>query len=148
MMVSFENRPALFPLIDEVLSFDREIGEFFGPSIAPAAFREHTSVPRMDVTEGKENVVVSVELPGVSKEDVKINLENDILSISGERKEKGAQEGTKQIARERWAGKFSRTVRLPYDVEASAVHAELADGLLTVVLPKAESAKPREIAVR
>jgi len=148
MMVSFENRPALFPLIDEVLSFDSEMGELFGHPIAPAAFREHTSVPRMDVTEGKENVVVSVELPGVSREDVKINLENDLLSISGERKEKDAQEGTKQIARERWAGKFSRTVRLPYDVEASAVQAELADGLLTVVLPKAESAKPREIAVR
>ncbi|HUI11570.1 MAG TPA: Hsp20/alpha crystallin family protein [Bacteroidota bacterium] len=148
MLISFESRPAMIPLIDEVLSFDREFGELFGQSFAPAAFRENVSMPRMDVTEGKDNVVVSVELPGISKEDVKIDLENDLLSISGNRNEKGQQGGTKQIARERWTGKFSRTIRLPYDVERSAVSAELSDGLLTVVLPKAESAKPREIAVR
>jgi len=148
MLVRFENRPAGFPIIDEMLSFDREIGELFAPSIAPVAFRENGFVPRMDVAEGKDDVVVTMELPGVSKEDVRISLDKDLLSITGERKEKAKSDGAKQIASERWAGKFSRTLRLPYEVEASAVSAGLADGLLTVVLPKAESAKPREIAVR
>jgi len=148
MLVRFENHPAAFPLIDEMLSFDSEIGELFGPSFSPVAFHERSFVPRMDVAERKDDVVVSVELPGVSKEDVRINLEKDLLSITGERKEKPKSDAAKQITSERWTGKFSRTLKLPYEIETAAVSAELADGLLTVVLPKAESAKPREIAVR
>jgi len=148
MLVRFESHPAVFPLIDDMISFDREIDGLFGPTIAPVSVREGMFVPRMDVVEGKDDVVVTVELPGVRKEDVKIALEQDLLSISGERKGGAEPKDTQNVISERWSGKFSRSVRLPYEVQGSAVSAELADGLLTVVLPKAESAKPREIAVR
>ena len=148
MLVSFENRPAVFPLIDEMFSIDGEIGELFAPSFLPLAVRQDAFVPHMDMAEGKNEVVVTIELPGVNKEDVKISLEKDLLSISGERKGSAKAGDAKTITSERPSGKFSRTVRLPYEIEASAVGAELADGLLTVTLPKAESAKPREIAVK
>jgi len=148
MLVSFENRPAVFPLIDEMFSIDGEIGELFAPSFLPLAVRQDAFVPHMDMAEGKNEVVVTIELPGVNKEDVKISLEKDLLSISGERKGSAKAGDVKTITSERPSGKFSRTVRLPYEIEASAVGAELADGLLTVTLPKAESAKPREIAVK
>lgn len=148
MLVSFENRPVVLPLIDEMISLDSEIGELFAPSFLPLAFRQDAFAPRMDVAEGKNDVVVTVELPGVSKEDVNISLEKDLLTISGERKGSAHAGDAKRITSERPSGKFSRTVRLPYEIEASVVGAVMADGLLTVTLPKAESAKPREIAVK
>jgi HSP20 family protein len=104
-------------------------------------------VPPLDLSEDADKVTVSIEVAGLKKEDFEIALEDDTLTISGERKnETEAREGT-TTRTERSYGRFSRTVRLATPVKADEVKAEYADGVLTVVLPKAEEAKPRRITV-
>jgi HSP20 family protein len=102
----------------------------------------------LDIEENNEGVVVVAEVPGVKKEDVKVSLEHGVLSIGGERKPQAPAGDARGLVREHRLGKFQRTVRLPYEVDAAAVSAELSDGLLRIVLPKAEAAKPKEIVIR
>ncbi|HEX7573296.1 MAG TPA: Hsp20/alpha crystallin family protein, partial [Bacteroidota bacterium] len=117
------------------------------PVESPAA-EDVAFAPPVDVTENKEEVVVVAELPGVKKEDVKISLEKGVLTINGKREEDTLSGDGRGLLREQRKGKFARTVRLPYEVDAAKVSAELSDGLLRIVLPKAEAARAHEITVR
>lgn len=144
MFARFESYPSLSPVVGEILGFGADVDSLFtGP-----ARTDRPYAPPLDVAEGKDEVVVVAELPGVNKDDVKISVEKGVLSIQGERKENGLGAGARGILREQRQGKFGRNVRLPYDVDAAAVSAELADGLLKIVLPKAEAARAHEIRVR
>ena len=88
------------------------------------------------------------ELPGVKQEDLKISLENQVLTLRGEKKQV-AEENTERVHRyERSYGAFERTFSLPSTVDAERIEANFADGLLTVTLPKAERARPRQIEIR
>ena len=102
--------------------------------------------PALDLYQSKDNIVAVVELPGMRKEDIEISLHENVLTISGERKEQAA-EGEKAERSERYLGKFRRSISLPSRVDASKVNATYKDGILTVTLPKAEEAKPRQIQV-
>jgi len=103
--------------------------------------------PALDVYQDKDNVFVKAELPGMKKEDIDISLEKGMLSISGERKhEKESGEG-ENYRSERYFGKFHRSITLPTAIEAAKVTAAYTDGVLTVTLPKAEEAKPKQIEV-
>lgn len=103
--------------------------------------------PSLDVYEDEDKVTVQVELAGLKKEDFAISLQDDTLTISGERKS-GSKNGEGESFRsERVFGAFSRTVALPAPVQGDKVSASYRDGVLTVVLPKAEEAKPRKIEV-
>lgn len=105
---------------------------------------------RMDVSETDQTVVVKMDLPGVAGKDIEISVENNLLTIRGERKEE-KEEGdkTKQYHRvERRFGSFSRTMALPCPVNEGQAAAEFKDGVLMVTLPKCESAKPRKIVVK
>lgn len=113
---------------------------------APEVNAERTWHPALEVTEAEGEFVVSVELPGVKASEVKVTLDGDVLTISGERKYEGAQESELRLS-ERAYGKFERSVRLPAPVQADKVGASGKDGILTVTLPKTEEAKPREIKV-
>ena len=104
--------------------------------------------PLMNVTEDKDNFYVRAELPGLKADDLDISVTADTLSISGERKHPLEDEKAKYHRREREAGRFSRIVGLPTQVNTGEVNARCADGVLTVVLPKAEAAKHRQIAVK
>lgn len=104
--------------------------------------------PALDVEETEDVFTLVIELPGVSPDDVDITLEESVLTVSGERRfydEKEA-EGFRRV--ERSFGRFHRAVRLPDRVDGNKVEADYRDGLLTIVVPKAEEAKPRRIAVR
>lgn len=103
--------------------------------------------PPMDVHEDGEQLTVKLELAGMKKEDFDISLENDLLTISGERKVEREQREGESFRSERFHGSFSRTVSLPSPVKADKVSASYKDGILTVVLPKAEEAKPKKIQV-
>lgn len=103
--------------------------------------------PALDIFEDEEKVTVRVELAGVKKEDFDISLQDDVLTISGERKAETEQRGSESFRSERYFGSFTRSVTLPSPVKADAVSATYQDGVLTVVLPKAEEAKPRKIQV-
>ena len=104
--------------------------------------------PAIDLYEDKDNVFVKAELPGLKKEDIDVSLHDGALSITGERKTEEKVEGTETYRTERFVGRFHRTVTLPSEVKAAEVKAEYKDGILTITLPKAEEAKPKQIEVK
>jgi len=103
--------------------------------------------PAMDLYEDKNNVTVRVEVPGMRKEDIEVELLEGTLTISGERKAPEAFEDAEAHRQERFYGRFQRSVTLPVAVNRDSVKASYTDGILTVTLPKAEEAKPKQIAV-
>jgi HSP20 family protein len=103
--------------------------------------------PVVDLYEDKDNVFVKAELPGLKREDIQVSLHDDALSISGERKGGEKIENAEARRTERFVGRFQRTITLPSSVKADQVSAQYKDGVLTVTLPKAEEAKPRQIQI-
>jgi len=103
--------------------------------------------PAIDLLEDRDNILVKAELPGMKKEDVDVSLHDGILSISGERKREGKYEGAETCRSERFVGRFHRTVTLPATVKDTEVKAQYKHGILTITLPKAEGAKPKQIEV-
>jgi HSP20 family protein len=102
--------------------------------------------PALDLYQNNDNVVAVVELPGMRKEDIEISLHDGMLTISGERKSESSN-GENAERTERFTGKFRRSITLPARVDAGKVSANYKDGILTVTLPKAEEAKPKQIQV-
>jgi len=102
--------------------------------------------PPADVTETNEAYVVHVELPGVRKDQVDVQLQDRGLIISGEIPEQSEDDGRRQ-QRSRRTGRFEYRTYLPGEVKADAVSAQLSDGVLTVTVPKSEAAKPRKIEI-
>ncbi len=103
--------------------------------------------PLLNMTEDPDHVYVTAELPGVSASDLELFIENDNLTLRGERKIVEADKRVNYHRREREAGFFRRTIALPVKVDAAGVSAAMKDGILTVTLPKAVEAKPRKISV-
>ena len=103
--------------------------------------------PALDLFQNTDNVVAVVELPGMRKEDIEISLHDGTLTISGERKKESTTNGESSERSERYVGTFRRSISLPVGVDANKVSAIYRDGILTVTLPKAEEAKPKQIRV-
>jgi len=104
--------------------------------------------PSADIIEGKDNYTVKVELPGVTKDDVKITLQENILTIQGEKKNESEMKEMNLYRMERTYGSFSRAFRLPSLVKADKIDANYKDGVLTILLPKSEEAKSKEIEIK
>jgi HSP20 family protein len=139
LTTGFERLASLGEEMDRL--FESPFGPFFR---SPGSFRSWS--PALDVYQDKDSFTVVVELPGLKKEEIDISLHDDVLTISGERRahEKKGKEGFRT---ERFYGSFQRTVTLPAAVDAKNVKASYQDGILKVVLPKAEEAKPKQIEV-
>lgn len=105
-------------------------------------------VPTVDISETEAQYAIQVELPGVKKEDVKVTLENGVLTIQGERRQKHPEHGRKYHRIESSYGRFVRSFTLPDTVEEGSVRAEYAEGMLQLHLPKSEKAKPKQIDVK
>jgi HSP20 family protein len=103
--------------------------------------------PLLNLTEDTDNYYVRAELPGVKGDELEIQVTGRNLSITGERKIAAEEQGAKYHRREREAGRFSRIVGLPGDVDTDNVEAKLENGILTIVISKAEIAKPKQISV-
>ncbi|HWL52269.1 MAG TPA: Hsp20/alpha crystallin family protein [Chthoniobacteraceae bacterium] len=103
--------------------------------------------PLLDVTQDKENIYVKAELPGLKKDEINLSLHEGVLTLSGERHEESKKEDEKIFREERTFGRFSRSVTLPSMVDPEGIKATYRDGILTVELPKAEEAKPKQIKV-
>jgi len=103
--------------------------------------------PSLDLFQDKDNVFVKVELPGMKKEEINISLHEGLLTISGERKREEKSGEGETFRSETYYGKFHRSVTLPTMVDTGHVKAVYKDGILTVTLPKAEEAKPKQIEV-
>lgn len=113
------------------------------PDSATAAW-----VPPVDVLEQPEAIRIMAELPGVKPEDVKISVEGNVLTVHGT-KQQVAEERTERVHRyERTYGAFERSFTLPATVDTQHINANSDNGVLTITLPKAEQAKPRQIAVQ
>jgi len=103
--------------------------------------------PPVNVTENASKVFVRAELPGIKGEDLDIQATGKTLSISGERRMAHEDAKARYHRREREAGKFSRILAMPTEIDADRIEARLENGVLTIAIPKAEAAKPRQIAV-
>lgn len=127
---------------------DRLFEEPFGGWLAPTRGLLETWVPAADVYEDKENVFVKVELPGMKREQIEVSMSGEMLNISGERKEEAEFKGAESYRRERYFGRFHRSVSLPTAVEAKKIEAHYKDGILMVTCPKTEEAKRKEIEIK
>ncbi len=137
-------RPAEFRRLNQVLDafngwpFSQE-----GPDLVTSAW-----VPATDIFEDNDGLKIAVELPGLKPEDVKVTVENQTLTIRGEKKQIAEEKSTRVHRYERTYGSFERSFTLPSFVDSDKVAAKFDNGVLTVALPKAEKAKPREIALK
>ena len=124
-------------VLDEFFKSDR----FYTPS-------RESWYPVVDVNEDDDGYHFQMELPGLTKEDVKISFKDDVLLVSGEKKAEQKEEKKEYHYHERGFGKFERTFRINSDVIVDKIDATFKDGVLMIDLPKAEIAKPKEIEVR
>jgi HSP20 family protein len=132
----------LFPREPLFKLFENFLGTEPGEEIASRGW-----VPPVDIQETEDAYRLMAELPGLTKEDINITLENNVLRLSGERKfERDAKKESFQRI-ERTYGSFTRSFALPSQVNSEGVTATFADGVLTLTVPKAEQAKPRKIAI-
>jgi HSP20 family protein len=115
-----------------------------GATAAPTA----QSALALDVSESQDAFVVRASLPGVKPDDVQIAVQGDTLTIRGESKAEEAKEGEHWHLRERRFGSFQRSVSLPMPVNADQAEALYEHGVLTLILPKSEAAKPRQIKIK
>ena len=131
-------------LFDEIDSLLRQPFTTF-----PAADRTVRAWHRpVTVRETENDVTVMMEVPGVAKEAVQVSVQNDTLTITAERKRPELTEQEQWIRNEMRYGKTEQTIALPFVVDADRVTASQQNGILTVVLPKHESARPKQISIR
>ena len=104
-------------------------------------------LPACDVFEGEDAVKIVAEVPGVRPEDVKISLENNLLTLRGEKKQHAEEQNERVHRYERSYGAFERTFSLPTTVDPEKIDAQYTGGVLTITIPKVERARPREIPV-
>jgi HSP20 family protein len=105
-----------------------------------------TWVPSADISESDSDLVFTLDVPGLEKEEISISVDNGVLTVTGERKLEETESHDRHRV-ERWYGKIQRSFRLPRTVDAEKITATLKNGVLTLVVPKKEEAKPREIPV-
>lgn len=119
--------------------------EDFGQDLSPA---EEEFRPAMDIRETDEAYIVEADVPGIKKDDIQIEVNNDVLTIKGERKEEHEEKEKDYHRMERQYGSFRRSISIPGGIKHDAVEAKFDDGVLRVTLPKREDTKPRRIEVK
>lgn len=137
----------------ELEEMEKRLTSVFGPSPSGVTDnKEAMSVaqwsPLVDITEDEKEYIVKAEIPEMKKEDIKINVHDDVLAITGERQYEKEEKGKKYHKVERAYGSFMRRFSLPEDADGSKVSAEYKDGILNVHLPKSEKAKPKAIEIK
>lgn len=125
-------------------NFDRFMNLYSGSPRRPAGAGVF---PQLNVTEDANKFYLRAELPGVTSNELDIQATGKNISISGERKILPENDNARYHRREREGGKFSRVLAMPSDIDADRIEARLENGVLTVMVPKAEAAKPRQIKV-
>jgi HSP20 family protein len=124
--------------------------DFFAPTVWDEFFTSPTTYSNLsaDVWEEKNDVFVKMALPGIKKEDIKITINEDNISIKGESKEKEEEEKDKKYYYRSMESSFEQRFNLPTKVDPDKAAAEFKDGVLQVKLPKADEVKPREIEIK
>jgi len=125
----------------------REMNRVF-ESYSPRGLRSAPAYPAMNVWGSEEGLLVTAELPGVSSKDIELSVVNETLTVSGERVPEELVEEARYHRRECGCGKFTRSIQLPFAVDASKVEASFKNGVLHVSLPRKAEDKPRKIKVK
>ena len=138
--------------VNELMEFrnamDRVFDERFRPAIGAANGEDlGRSALSMDVTETNDEFIVTAAIPGVAPDDVNIEIEDDVLTISGEFQEKQKSEGEQYIRQELRNGSFQRALRLPPTIDADKADAQFEHGMLKLVLPKKPEARSRTLKI-
>jgi HSP20 family protein len=138
----------------ELATIQTEMNRLFNTFFEPASGANGTSntgsrrwIPAMDLVEAEDNFVLRADLPGLSESDVNIELEDNVLMISGERKAEHQERQEGYYRLERASGAFSRSLTLPEGVDPEAVQASFDRGVLEVRIPKPEQRKPRKVTI-
>ena len=126
-------------------AMDRLFDDAFTRPIGASAV---SLVPALDLYETRDEVVASINLPGMKSDDVQISVTGDMLTLRGEVKPSEDQKDVTYHILERKAGIFERTVSLPTDIQADKAKADFENGVLTITMPKSEIAKPKTITIK
>jgi len=119
-------------------------------NLTDKVFDSTSYIPRVRISDDKDNFYINLEIPGVSKDDVKISLENNVLNVSANKKQSKKTEESNLIMNEIYYGEFSRSFTLSDDIKKDSIEAEFKDGVLNITLPKVEEVKPvvKEINIK
>jgi HSP20 family protein len=131
----------------ELFEMQRNLNNLFEGKTANEETALNAWTPTVDIYEDQDAFLLKLELPEVSKEDIKVNLNENVLSISGERRFENEDKRDGYHRVERSYGQFYRSFTLPPNINAEAINAEYKDGMLRLSLPKKEEAKPKAISV-
>jgi len=136
----------------DLTSLQGRINRLFDDSLIRSRFFDDDTLsgiwaPVVDVYETENEIVIKAEIPGVSKKDVNVELKDNILTLSGERKREKDIKEENYHGKERYYGAFRRSFGLPAHVEHEKVKARFKDGILEITLPKVEAAKPKKIEI-
>lgn len=142
-MYRLYRRPSMW---HELNHLQREMNRILGEG--PSHRRAAASFPAMNVLASDTGLLVTAELPGVKADEIDISVINERLTLSGSRTADEVDEGARYHRRERNFGNFSRTVQLPFPVDADKVDATFTNGVLNISLPQSEDSKPKKIAVK
>jgi len=129
---------------DSPRTYNNLVENLFSSDVLPS----RCTVPALDIVEQENEIVVNAELPGLKKEDIKITFENNVLTLSSEQKPAEVSEKATVLLKEIRNSNFNRSVKFEYEIDATKISAEMSNGVLTVTLPKAEEAKPKQIEVK
>ena len=134
-------------------SIRREMDRFFDDILPLGWFEENEELmesvwaPRADMSETDEEYIISMDLPGVSRKELSVNMQENVLSISGERKKIEETKDQGYFRKERIYGNFYRAFTLPQTVKQDKIEANFKDGVLTIHVPKVEKTKPHKIEI-
>ena len=131
----------------EMDRMQHDMNRLFG-DLSQNRIRKAPSFPAINVWAAEDSAKITAEIPGVSKDDLDINVTGDTLTLSGVREHDELPEGARYHRQERRYGEFNRSIQLPYTVDVNKVKAAFKNGLLTVELPRVEAEKPKKITVK
>ena len=149
-LIPRKNRESGLDLFEDLEDFQRELNHLFDVGLRrPLKVSNGDALwgPTVDIVDEKDQIKVKADLPGMKKEEIEVNLENDVLSIKGEKKEEKEIKERDFIRSERYYGAFHRAFSLPSSVDAAKVNAVYKEGVLEITLPKKEGAKAKQIKV-
>ncbi len=130
-------------------AFERDVKRIFDDFFAlePVDLFDSAWVPSLDVEEDEKSIHVRAEIPGIDEKDLNVTLEDNVLTISGEKKEERKEENKRYVLAERRFGSFKRSVALPAEVKADNIKASFKNGVLTVDFEKKEVSQPKRITI-
>lgn len=127
--------------------FDDFFEDFFGPALHMNTIKNGGSRLQVDIYENEGSIVITADLPGVAKEDIKLDVKGKYLTLGGEVKHEEEVKDARHYRRERSYGSFERTFSLPFEIDTGKVEAKLENGVLRLEIAKPEEQQPKRIAI-